>query len=539
MKVIRTLKFGLKVESKKAWSQLLEWSKCATAAYNFAANIVQADEKRRRDDIDQQFLEWKKINPIEGAKYDIEMAKYLDFLEKRKMAKREKCVYPVEVERPKMPVKIKSRAEKRANFQMIRGRWQEHRLTASIDINGKNTSVDSLWLNTQGNIIQTVDSSVRGAITRRVDGFSAALPGEKPCYADHPFDLYKASGHYDIVCEQGLDGPQWSIIIAYTGKGDDGKNHRQQLKLRFFPNKDFSMDEIPKTIKIGRNRGSKKWWVALSTRVESNPMPLENKTIGVDLNSGNGNTIVVADQGGEIFRRSMPESLKEIENRIEEMQHRKNLVLNSNGENYKSRKVKKLSLIIRRLHERAANIRKNALHHFSKEVVSSGSMIALEELDIPKMTKSAKGTVGNPGQNVALKASRNRRLLGIAPAMFRDMIIYKSHGLDNSSVVMVNPAYSSQDCCYCDKRGRRNGREFKCSNPACVCFDKVRDADENAAINHAKRAGEGRGTIVEKPSGKTKIEERNEKRAKNSLEKVAKETARLANLVGDGAGKVA
>ena len=52
----------------------------------------------------------------------------------------------------------------------------------------------------------------------------------------------------------------------------------------------------------------------------------------------------------------------------------------------------------------------------------------------------------------------------------------------NIKETIVNPAYTSQVCSYCDRLGKRNGKLFTCTH-----CDKTIDADYNASVNIKKR----------------------------------------------------
>jgi putative transposase len=64
-----------------------------------------------------------------------------------------------------------------------------------------------------------------------------------------------------------------------------------------------------------------------------------------------------------------------------------------------------------RAKEREANARLDALHKAARRIVARADVIALEELNVRGMTRSAKGSVAAPGRNVAAKRGLNRALL--------------------------------------------------------------------------------------------------------------------------------
>ncbi len=79
-------------------------------------------------------------------------------------------------------------------------------------------------------------------------------------------------------------------------------------------------------------------------------------------------------------------------------------------------------------------------------------MIRVEALDIKAMTRSAKGTITEPGRNVAAKAGLNRGILGNGWGLLVQRLEDKAPG----RVEKVPPAYTSQRCSACvESAGRR------------------------------------------------------------------------------------
>ncbi len=66
---------------------------------------------------------------------------------------------------------------------------------------------------------------------------------------------------------------------------------------------------------------------------------------------------------------------------------------------------------IKRYQRRNGRHRDNDTHQVSRKVADTAHTVVLEDLNIKAMTKSAKGTVENPGRNVKQKAGLNRAIL--------------------------------------------------------------------------------------------------------------------------------
>lgn len=129
-------------------------------------------------------------------------------------------------------------------------------------------------------------------------------------------------------------------------------------------------------------------------------------------------------------------------------------------------------------HQVAAAIVKHCLAHGIQ-------LIAVEKLHIRNLTKSARGTVSNPGKNVAQKRGLNRRILEQGWAEVVEYIKYKARSR-GVRLLQVNPLNTSQTCSQCGHRDKkaRHGKQFHCTNADC---GYEADADDNAAANIADR----------------------------------------------------
>jgi len=62
-------------------------------------------------------------------------------------------------------------------------------------------------------------------------------------------------------------------------------------------------------------------------------------------------------------------------------------------------------------HRTLANQRRDFHHQIARKLIDTCDVIAVEDLAITNMTRSASGTVEAPGRNVAAKAGLNRSIL--------------------------------------------------------------------------------------------------------------------------------
>jgi putative transposase len=134
---------------------------------------------------------------------------------------------------------------------------------------------------------------------------------------------------------------------------------------------------------------------------------------------------------------------------------------------------------IARLKARETDRRKDWAEKVSTGIARRFDLIRVEDLQITTMTRSAKGTRGDPGRNVRQKAGLNREILRSGWGLLVRRLQDKAPG----RVEKVRPAFTSQRCSACgqvDGNSRESQARFVCT--ACGFAGH---ADVNAAINIA------------------------------------------------------
>jgi transposase len=143
---------------------------------------------------------------------------------------------------------------------------------------------------------------------------------------------------------------------------------------------------------------------------------------------------------------------------------------------------------IARLRAREADARKDWIEKVSTAIVCSFDVVRVENLQIRGMTRSAKGTAGNPGRNVRAKAGLNREIMRSGWGLLVRRMEEKAPG----RVEKVKPHFTSQRCSACghvDAKSRESQARFVCTACGFAC-----NADVNAARNIAAgRAVTARG----------------------------------------------
>lgn len=134
---------------------------------------------------------------------------------------------------------------------------------------------------------------------------------------------------------------------------------------------------------------------------------------------------------------------------------------------------------------RQARIRRDAMEKATTAIAKNHGAVAMEDLRVRNMTASARGTVEEPGRNVAAKAGLNRSILDVAPGALRARLGQKL-AASGGVLLLVPPAHTSQRCHVCGDIRPENRSER--DRFACQACRHEEDADINAAQNIRARA---------------------------------------------------
>lgn len=224
---------------------------------------------------------------------------------------------------------------------------------------------------------------------------------------------------------------------------------------------------VVKNVTVSQSSG--KWYISIQTESEvSTPVHPSASMVGLD--AGVAKLATLSD--GTVFEpvNSLQKNQKKLA-RLQRQLSRK--VKFSN--NWQKQKCK-----IQRLHSRIANIRRDYLHKVTTTVSKNHAMIVIEDLKVSNMSKSAAGTVSQPGRNVRAKSGLNRPILDQGWYEMRRQLEYKQLW-SGGQVLAVPPAYTSQRCACCGhtaKENRLSQSKFRCQ----VC-GYTANADVNGARN--------------------------------------------------------
>lgn len=231
-----------------------------------------------------------------------------------------------------------------------------------------------------------------------------------------------------------------------------------------------------------------RWHVAFAAIPEPIPGPGSGQVVGVD----RGITVSAALSTGEML--AVPKLSPKRTERL--LRLRRRLTRAGRG----SKRRQRLKITIGRLRARETDARKNWVETVTTYLARRFDLIRIEDLNVPALIRSAKGTVEAPGRNVRQKAGLNRGILVNGWGKVVTRLEQKAPG----RVEKINPVFTSQRCSACGHIAAENRKSqalFVCG--ACAF---TANADVNAAINIAAgRAVTARGAL-QPPGGATNRE---------------------------------
>jgi putative transposase len=282
------------------------------------------------------------------------------------------------------------------------------------------------------------------------------------------YPRFRAHQRFDQVLFVAGDGAKWE-----AAGGGRWAHASFQAVGRVKVNQHRAVRGRVKTVQLKREY--RRWYVIVVSEVEVEPLPATGRAVGVDL--GVARFLTTSD--GEVVAN--PRFLAEARARIADLQQRKARAKPGSGNRHRLRRQ------LAREWRRVRDQRRDFHHKTARALVDGCDALALEDLRLTNMTRSARGTVDHPGRSVAQKAGLNRSILDAGWGQFTAILTAKAASAGRR-VVFVNPAWTSIDCHACGARCTRP-RQDTVACPTCG----EHDADVNGARNIASRAGLGSG----------------------------------------------
>ena len=318
---------------------------------------------------------------------------------------------------------------------------------------------DEFW----GSIsIQVGRGVLRRADRARQAFYRRVKSGEKPGYP-----RFKSSRRWHTI--------ELANVDASTLKD---RGHYYAIRIKGLPEirlrKGLTLPEdTPKALSITL-RG-RRLFVNLTYAIEQAALPRADAVVGVDM--GVSDRLALSN-GEHVGRRRKPNAkLRRAQRRLS--------TCRKDSHQWRKRKA---VLANQQHRERVRN--RNECHQITTELVRRFGLLAVEDLQIRNMTRSASGTLENPGKNVRQKAGLNRSITEQTWGLIRNQLHYKA-AWAGRELVAVDPKFTSQRCSGCGVVAAENR---KSKQYRCATCGMTEDADVNAARNILHKALAGRRT---------------------------------------------
>jgi len=215
------------------------------------------------------------------------------------------------------------------------------------------------------------------------------------------------------------------------------------------------IEGIVKTVTICRTNG--KWYACFSCEVEFKPLPVSDKTVGIDVGLASFATLSTGE------KIANPRFFKADATKLAKAQRRLSKANKGTPDRIKQRS--KAS----RVYEKIANRRNDFAHKLSRNLVNMFQVIAFEKLNIQGMIDNHTKVFGH---------KLNKSISDVAWNKFTNYTSAKAEWAGRK-VVFVNPRNTSKMCSRCGQLVEKTlaDRVHRCS------CGLVLDRDENAAIN--------------------------------------------------------
>ncbi|ABM36609.1 RNA-guided endonuclease InsQ/TnpB family protein [Polaromonas naphthalenivorans] len=196
-----------------------------------------------------------------------------------------------------------------------------------------------------------------------------------------------------------------------------------------------------------------KWFASIQTEREvEQPIPVATMAIGIDVGIARFATM---SDGSFVAPLC---SFKKHEKRLAKYQRRMSRKTRFSKNWHKAKRK------VQKVHSRIANARKDFLHKTTSALSKNFRVVAVEDLQVRNMSKSAAGNADKPGKNVAAKSGLNKSILDQGWFEFRRQLQYKLDW-NGGILIAVPPQYTSQTCPCCGhvaKENRKTQAKFEC-----------------------------------------------------------------------------
>ena len=311
--------------------------------------------------------------------------------------------------------------------------------------------------------LKTVHSQVLQNVNVRVDlafqsFFRRVKAGEVPGYP-----RFKGYGRYDSMTYpqygNGVKLVDNQLILSKLGSVKV-KLHRE-------------LCGTPKTVTVRRS-STGKWFVTFSCECEVQPLPDEQKVVGVDVGLSTFATLSNGEKiGNPRFFKTEQDALAKTQRRLEKEEK-------GTPQRAKRRKV------VARIHERIANRRTDFAHKTSRKLVNTYGVIVFEKLAVVDMMSNHTKVFGN---------KLNKSIADVAWIQLAQFTAYKAEDAGRL-FLQADPRNTSKKCSRCGLLVEKNLSVRVHNCPHCGLS---LDRDVNAAINILSLGLQRMGSIPGSP----------------------------------------
>jgi putative transposase len=180
-----------------------------------------------------------------------------------------------------------------------------------------------------------------------------------------------------------------------------------------------------------------KWFVSIQTEREvEQPITQATSAVGIDVGIARFATFSNGDHLAAL------NSFKKHEARLRRYQ-RAMARKQKHSSNWKKARAR-----VQKIHARIGNVRRDFLHKATKVISKNHAMVCIEDLKVRNMSKSAAGSIENPGRNVRAKSGLNKAILDQGWFEFRRQLDYKL-AWAGGWLIAAPPQHTSQTCPHC------------------------------------------------------------------------------------------
>lgn len=273
--------------------------------------------------------------------------------------------------------------------------------------------------------------SSQQATLRRLDKAFAAFFRRVKAGQTAGYPRFKGRGWFDTVqWPKDRDGCRWNS----TPDSDQTRVYLQGVgHVRVHAHR--KTEGRVKTVSVKRE--GRRWFVVLACdKVPALVMPETGRSVGVDMGVA---SFLTTSDGTQVDN---PRHGRRTADRLAAAQRK--LAACRRG----SKRRRKQRQRVAALHGKVRRQRLDHAHKTARWLVEHHDVIAHEALRIGNMTRSAAGTVEQPGTNVAQKSGLNRSILDAGWGVFLNVLRAKAESAGRV-VVAVNPANTSRTCPSC------------------------------------------------------------------------------------------